>query len=127
MKKEFPRYYGLFCCACMVIMMRANNQITQEELSKALFEAKRRKSLELKDVQALMHFSNNYPEIVKELFLKAAKDLNEEEKKFGLSLALKMALADNSFEASEKVRLKEMIEMLGFPAEYYDTLITGNA
>jgi hypothetical protein len=80
----------------------------------ALFEAKGRKSSDLKDIQALMHFSDHYPEIVNDLFLKTSRDLSEDEKKYGLSLALKMALAENSFEASEKVKLKDMIEKLGF-------------
>ena len=127
MRKEYPPYFGLYCCCCMVIIMKANNRVTQEELTKAVSEVKRRKNLELKDVQALLHFTDHYPDIVEDIFIKSSKDLDEKDKKYGIKLALEMALADNSFEASEKVKLKGLIEKAGLPHEYYNELISGNS
>lgn len=107
-------------------MMNANDRTTKEELIKAVGEAKGRRDLELKDIQALIHLVDHYPEMVENMLIKSTKDLNEEEKKFGLKLALEMALADNSFESSEKEILKKMIEYAGFDPHYYDSLISGN-
>lgn len=122
-KTYHNKYYGLFCTACIVIMMWADKKVSAREISNALDQAKGSSEFDKKDIHAINHLYENFPDIVERIFIDAAEPLPANDKKMGLKMGFDMANSDGEFSVSEKVKLKELTKLAGFTDKDFEKLI----
>jgi tellurite resistance protein len=115
--------YGLFCTTCIVVMMWADKKVSSEEIGNALKQAKENPEFDQKDLQAINHLYEKFPEIVEKILVVAAEALPANDKRMGIKMGFDMANSDGDLSAKEKNKLKEIIGMAGLSDEDYEKIL----
>lgn len=117
------KYYGLFCSTCIVVMMWADKKVSAEEIGHALSQAKESAEFDHKDIQAINHLYEKFPEVVEKILIDAAEPLPVNDRKLGIKMGFDMANSDGDFSAAEKTKLKDITKKVGLTDEDYEKLL----